>query len=216
MSDRTNANTANGHAKAAMLPVLPLRDTVYLPGTPNTLHVVRDQSVRALQRSMSGDRRVLVLSQRDMGVDDPSASDLYGIGTVCEVLQALPLPDTSMRVSMRGLHRAKAEKVSSRSGVLFAQAHEMPDLVSHGVETEALMRECVALFAAVVELGKNVPPEAAQTTAHIDEPSLLTDSIAHHMVLRPADKQALLEEPNVDKRLAALFKMLKREEEVLR
>src|SRR5579872_3537123 len=120
MSARSPGRVPNPQPRTVVLPVLPLRDTVYFPGTPNTLHVVRDQSVRALQRSMSGDRRVLVISQRDMAIDDPRAADLYAIGTVCEVLQALPLPDTSMRVSMRGLHRARAERVSGRGGVLFA------------------------------------------------------------------------------------------------
>ncbi len=202
--------------KQVTLPILPLRDAVYFPGTPNTLHVVRDQSVRALKRSVAGDRRVLVISQRDMSVDDPSATDLYTVGTVCEVLQALPLPDTSMRVSLRGLHRARAEQLSGRNGIFIAQAFELTETTSDSVETEALMRECVALFAVVVELGKTVPPEAAQATAHISEAGLLTDSIAHHMVLRPADKQALLEEVDVDRRLESLFRMLKREVEVLR
>ncbi|MHB8637951.1 MAG: endopeptidase La [Fimbriimonadaceae bacterium] len=199
-----------------VLPVLPLRDVVYFPGSPNTLHVVRDQSVRALQRGLAADRRVLVLSQRDMAVDDPRAGDLYEIGTVCDVLQALPLPDTSMRVSLRGLHRAQAERIVGRAGVLFAHAHVVPDVVSMNAETEALMRECVALFATVVELGKGVAPEAAQAIAHIADPGLLTDSIAHHMVLRPPDKQALLEEADVNLRLAHLFRMLKREDEVIR
>ena len=103
-----------------------------------------------------------------------------------------------MRVSLRGLHRARAERIAGRSGVLFAHAQEVPDVVALNAETEALMRECVALFATVVELGKGVAPEAAQTIAHIAEPGLLTDSIAHHMVLRPADKQALLEEADVN------------------
>lgn len=216
MSARTSGRTPSPKTGANLLPVLPLRDVVYFPGTPNTLHVVRDQSVRALQRGLAADRRVLVLSQRDMAVDDPTAADLYTVGTVCEVLQALPLPDTSMRVSLRGLHRCRAEKVTSKSGVLYAQATELLDVVNLNTELEALMRECVNLFAIIVELGKGVPPEAAQAIAHIAEPSLLTDSIAHHMVLRPPDKQALLDQADVNLRLAHLFEFLKREEEVIR
>src|SRR5579871_2943112 len=216
MSARSPGRVPNPQPRTVVLPVLPLRDVVYFPGTPNTLHVVRDQSVRALQRGLAADRRVLVLSQRDMSVDDPQAADLYDIGTVCEVLQALPLPDTSMRVSLRGLHRARAERIAGRSGVLFAHASEVADVVSSTAETEALMRECVALFANVVELGKGVAPEAAQAIAHIAEPGLLTDSIAHHMVLRPAEKQALLEEADINLRLTKLFRLLKREDEVIR
>ena len=216
MSVRSSGRAPTPQTRSVVLPVLPLRDAVYFPGTPNTLHVVRDQSVRALQRGLAADRRVLVVSQRDMAVDDPSAGDLYQVGTVCEVLQALPLPDTSMRVSLRGLHRARAERITARSGVLSAHAEKMPDIVAMNAETEALMRECVALFASVVELGKGVAPEAAQAIAHIGEPGLLTDSIAHHMVLRPAEKQVLLEEADVNLRLATLFRLLKREDEVIR
>src|ERR1019366_4837229 len=114
MSVRSSGRAPTPQTRSVVLPVLPLRDVVYFPGTPNTLHVVRDQSVKALQRGLATDRRVLVLSQRDMSVDDPRTGDLYEIGTVCEVLQALPLPDTSMRVSLRGLHRARAERVADR------------------------------------------------------------------------------------------------------
>lgn len=216
MSVRTPRRAPAPRNGSVVLPVLPLRDVVYFPGTPNTLHVVRDQSVRAVQRCLAGDRRVLVLSQRDMSIDDPSVADLYETGTVCEVLQALPLPDTSMRASLRGLFRARATNIAGRAGVLFAHASELRDIVSLDAETEALMRECLALFATIVEMGKGVAPEAAQAIAHIADPSLLTDSIAHHMVLRPPDKQALLEEPDVSKRLNALFKLLKREDEVIR
>src|SRR5438105_1549038 len=90
-----------------LVPVLPARDAVHFPSLINTLQVVREPSRKALRRALDGDRTVLVLSQRDMGVEEPGANDLYRVGTLSEALQALPLPDTSLRVTLRGLRRAR-------------------------------------------------------------------------------------------------------------
>jgi ATP-dependent Lon protease len=204
------ARTGNG-----LMPVLPLRDAVYFPGLPNTLHVARDQSLIALRRSLDGDRRVLVISQRDMAVDEPGPSDLHSVGTVCEVLHALPLPDQSLRVSLRGLHRVRACQMSLKGRALVASYDVEPESVSHGPAIEALMRECVSQFAKIAEMTRGIPVEAVQSVAQIGNPGLLADSIAHHALIRPAQKQALLEEFDVQRRLEVLFEALKLEAEVL-
>lgn len=213
MSGRSLSRTTSSRS---VLPVLALRDAVYFPGTPNTLHVGREPSVRALRRCLDGSRRVLVISQRDMAIDEPGPADLFAVGTECEILHALPLPDTTLRVSLRGLQRAMASRVTQRKGILSAQWSPVPETLEYTSKVEALMRECVTLFAGIVELGNVIPPEAALTISHIADPSLLADSIAHHMPLRPLVKQGLLEESDVERRLERLFEALKIESEVIR
>lgn len=198
-----------------LVPVLAARDAVHFPALINTLSVVREPSVRAIRKSMSSDRRVLVLSQKDMGQEDPQVKDLYVVGTLSEALQALPMPDTSIRVVLRGISRARATKLISRGGTFWAEIEEVQETESIDVETEATMRACVDGFSRVVGLNKQIPPEAMQSVVHVEGPGRLADAIAHHLPLRPAEKQKLLETPNANERLERVLGLIKREEQVL-
>ena len=202
--------------KTRLVPVLPARDAVHFPLLVNSLQVVREPSRKALRRALDGEKLVLVLSQRDMAIEDPGANDLCRIGTLSEALQALPLPDTSLRVTLRGLRRAQVLRMIVRGGAFMAEVveHEDPILIGD-VRAETLMRACVDAFSAVVQLHKSIPPEALDTVAHLDNPSALADTIAHHLPLRPAQKQELLEELDPIARLESVFEALKREQEVL-
>src|SRR5579885_2380087 len=118
--------TSKGDSKqiTRLVPVLPARDAVHFPLLVNTLQVVREPSRKALRKALDSDRTVLVLSQRDMSVEEPGANDLYRVGTLSEALQALPLPDTSLRVTLRGLRRARVLRMVVRSGAFFAEIVE--------------------------------------------------------------------------------------------
>lgn len=202
--------------KTRLVPVLPARDAVHFPALINTLQVVRERSRKALRRALDSDRQVLVLSQRDMSVEEPGANDLYRVGTLSEALQALPLPDTSLRVTLRGLRRARVLRMIVRGGAFMAEIVEIDEpLLVGDLRAETLMRACVDSFGSVVQLHKTVPPEALDAVAHLDEAATLADTIAHHLPLRPAQKQELLEETDAIRRLELVFESLKREQEVL-
>ncbi|MEA2552985.1 MAG: ATP-dependent Lon protease [Fimbriimonadaceae bacterium] len=202
--------------KTRLVPVLPARDAVHFPALINTLQVVRERSRKALRKALDGDRLVLVLSQRDMSLEEPGANDLYRVGTLSEVLQALPLPDSSLRVTLRGLRRAQVLRMIVRGGAFVAEIMELDDPVeTSDVRAETLMRACVDTFGSVVQMHKSVPPEALETVVHLDTPCAVADTIAHHLPLRPAQKQELLEEPDQIHRLELVFEALKREQEVL-
>jgi ATP-dependent Lon protease len=199
-----------------LVPVLPARDAVHFPLLVNSLQVIREPSRKALRRALDGDRQVLVLSQRDMSIEEPGANDLCRIGTLSEVLQALPLPDTSLRVTLRGLRRAQVLRIIVRGGAFMAEVIEAEDPILIGdVRAETLMRACVEAFSAVVQMHKSIPPEALDTVAHLDSPTALADTIAHHLPLRPAQKQEILEEFDPTRRLEVIFEALRREQEVL-
>ena len=214
---RTNRATKGKTEKSTRLvPVLPARDAVHFPLLINTLQVVREPSRKALRKALDTDRLVLVLSQQDMSVEEPDTTDLYRVGTLSEALQALPLPDTSLRVTLRGLRRAKVNRIIVRNGGFMAEITEHDDPVLLGdVRAETLMRACVETFGAVVQLHKSIPLESLDAVSHIDEPAALADTIAHHLPLRPAQKQEILEEFDPIHRLEIIFEALKREQEVL-
>jgi len=202
--------------KTRLVPVLPARDAVHFPLLVNSLQVVREPSRKALKRALDADRLVLVLSQRDMAIEDPGANDLCRIGTLSEALQALPLPDTSLRVTLRGLRRAQVLRMIVRGGAFMAEIVELDDPILIGdVRAETLMRACVDAFSTVVQLHKSIPPEALDTVAHLDNATALADTIAHHLPLRPTQKQQILEELDPVARLENVFEALKREQEVL-
>ena len=206
----------NGEVKRTPIPVLAVRDTVHFPLLVNTLHVVREPSLKAVRKSMEGDHTVLVLSQLDMSVENPAVGDLATVGTVSEVLQALPMPDGGLRVVLRGLYRAKSANLNQRAGSFWAEIERVNEV--HGddsVESASLMRVALETFGRVVQLNKNVPAESIQSVAHSDSPGSMADAIAHHLPLQPSQKQAVLEEISTLERLRTILVLVKREEQVL-
>jgi ATP-dependent Lon protease len=200
---------------ARALPVIPVRDAVHFPRLINTLLVVREPSVRAIQEAMKSDYRVLVLSQRDMTIEEPTPSDLFDYGIVSEVLQSTLLPDGKLRVALRGLYRVKAKKIVSRKGSYFAEAVELQEEQTSGTQTEALSRLVVEAFFTVVEKNDRIPPESIDSVIHANQPGLLADTVVHHLPIKAAEKQDILEELRTDLRLTSVLRLLKLEDEIL-
>jgi len=198
-----------------VLPVLPLRDAVHFPRIVTTIHVAREPSIRAVRQALEGSRRILVLSQRDNNLEDLTESDLYRIGTVSEVLQMMPMPDGSMRVALRGMHRALAEDIQMVDGSFSAPITELRDEVDLDLEIEAVMRATLEIFTQVVHANKSIPPEALQSVLAAEAPGVMADAVAHHLPLRPSEKQELLELQDVGTRLESVLRFLKKEEQLL-
>ncbi len=216
---RTQADTpgAKGSAKgdASRTPVLPLRDLVHFPSVSATIHVAREPSVRAIRKALQGDQKVLVLSQRDMSVEEVGLADLYRVGTLSEVLQAMPMPDGSMRVAIRGIGRAEATEVYQNEGAFSADVDAWEEVEYIDLEVEAAMRMAVETYTAIVESNRAIPPETIQTVSLADFPGALADVIAHHLPLKPSEKQELLEIRDPARRLDGVLRFLKKEEQLL-
>ena len=197
--------TATPETAAFDLPVLPLRDVVVFPHMVIPLFVGREKSIRALDMAMEADKRILLVAQKSAETDDPSADDLYQVGTVAQVLQLLKLPDGTIKVLVEGVARARVDAIVERGGTLAAKGHEVePEDGREEREIEAIARSLMSLFEQYVKTSRKLPPELLQTLAGIDEPGRLGDTIAAHLGVRLADKQKLLETFETGTRLEML------------
>src|SRR6201990_1744881 len=184
------------------LPILPLRDIVVFPHQPVPLFVGREKSVRALEEAMRNDgKEILLATQKDKDDDDPAPAAIYDVGVVATVLQLLKLPDGTVKVLVEGKSRAQITRFTNEAEYYEA---ELAPVAENGVgspEAEALSRAVIEQFENYVKLNKKVPPEALASIPQIVEPGKLADSIAAHLSVKIADKQALLEIFNVANRL---------------
>jgi ATP-dependent Lon protease len=201
--------------RSLTLPVLPLRDIVVFPHMIVPLFVGREKSVRALEEVMRNDRQILLSSQRDPGMDDPSADDIYDIGVVANVLQLLKLPDGTVKVLVEGQFRARIGDYSRTDEYFEATAERLDEELGDEASVEALTRSIGDEFEKYVKLNKNVPDEALGSIADVEDPSKLSDAIAGHLGVKLPEKQALLEMLSVESRLERIYGLMQGEISVL-
>ena len=197
------------------LPVLPLRDIVVFPHMVVPLFVGREKSVKALEEVMKGDKSILLATQKTSADDDPEPSAIYDVGVVATVLQLLKLPDGTVKVLVEGKRRAALLRFTRTEGYFEAETAALDEDGEDAPEAEALSRAVAEQFENYVKLNKKVPPEALAAIPQIAEPGKLADSIAAHLSVKIADKQALLEIFNVAKRLEKVYGLMEGEISVL-
>jgi ATP-dependent Lon protease len=201
--------------KAALFPVLPLRDIVVFPHMIVPLFVGREKSIRALEEVMRDDKQILLVAQKNAGQDDPGTEDIYRVGTVSSVLQLLKLPDGTVKVLVEGNARAEINSFIDNPKFFQAHAEVLSDVESDPRELEALARAVVTQFEQYVKLNKKVPPEVLVSLSQIDDPSKLSDTVAAHLSLKISDKQELLETHSLVERLERLYGFMESEISVL-
>lgn len=174
-------------------PVLPLRDIVVYPKMIVPLFVGREKSIRALQEVVDVDGNIILATQKDAAIEDPTPDDIYDVGTLGTVVQLLRLPDGTVKVLIEGLERVRIEKFVKNEEFMEATASVMPEDKTDSVELEALVRAVMSQFEEYVKLSKKVPPEVLVSVEQITDYAKLCDTIASHLSLKIAEKQALLE-----------------------
>jgi ATP-dependent Lon protease len=202
--------------KSQIFPVLPLRDIVVFPSMVVPLFVGREKSVRALEEVVKREGKILLVTQKNGGVDDPKETDIYRMGTIGNILQLLRLPDGTVKVLVEGIARAKITDFIEHDDY-FEVAAEMADDKKEGSDEdiEAIFRTVVSQFEQYVKLNKKIQPETLGTVNKITQPSLLGDTIAAHMSVDIAEKQKILEMLSVPERLEHIFGLMESEIAVL-
>src|SRR5215204_6407402 len=192
-------------ARAALYPVLPLRDIVVFPHMIVPLFVGREKSVRALEDVMKDDKQILLVTQKNAAQDDPSTSDIFTVGTIGTVLQLLKLPDGTVKVLVEGGQRARILRFAENDAFFQAHAEVIGEKPGQHQEIEALARTVVAQFEQYIKLNKKIPPEVLVSINQIEDPGKLADTVASHLTLKIPEKQELLETEAVSERLEKVF-----------
>jgi len=199
----------------ATLPVLPLRDTVTFPDTLTPLAVGQARSIALVNDVLAADRMLVMVAGRDPANEEPGPEQLYTVGVAGTVARMLKVPDGTLRVLVQGGQRVRIEEWTSQEPYLIARVSELPDAVAEGPELEALMRNVQQMFSRIIEQVPYLPEELQMAVANLEDPSALSHLIASALRIPTEERQSLLEETDVAKRLHRLAEVLARELEVL-
>jgi len=212
--DEEAAIRANESLPEAM-PVLPLRDTVAYPDTLAPLGVGQERSIKLVDDVLAGNRMLVMVASREPEEDAPSPDQLYDVGVVGVVTRMLKVPDGTIRVLVQGSQRVRLGPYVAEKPYLVARIAEMPDQVDPSAELEALTRNVQRTFSDIIEQIPYLPEELQMAVTNVDEPSALSHLIAGALRISTEEKQSLLEEVDVTKRLRMLSEILARELEVI-
>ena len=199
------------------LPILPLRDIVIYPFMIVPLFVSREKSIRAVDEALGENRMILLASQRDLDKEEPTAEDLYRVGTAAVIMRMLKLPDGRIRILVQGLARAEIKSVDTSGPYIRASVEVMQEVLppERSLEVEALIRNVRAAMEKAINLGKNISPEVMAIIANLDDAGRLADLSASNLELKVEDAQSVLDIADTTSRLRRVNELLNKEIEVL-
>jgi ATP-dependent Lon protease len=197
------------------LPVLPLRDSVAFPDTITPLAVGQPRSIKLVDDVLGGNRMLVMVASRDPDMDEPTPADLYGVGVIGVVERMIKVPDGTLRILVQATQRVRLDDFVTDDPYLISRISEQPDEVEPSAELEALTRNVQRTFSEIIEQIPYLPEELQMAVANVDDPSALSHLIAGALRIETAEKQQLLEEVDVAKRLRHLSQILARELEVV-
>jgi ATP-dependent Lon protease len=215
MSDTINPNPEEVIDSVTEMPLLPLRDVVVYPHMVIPLFVGRERSIQALEAATKSNKRILLATQKEATLDEPSKDDIYGVGTISSILQLLKLPDGTVKVLVEGLQRGAVKNFLQTSPYFVVQVNEINAANVGPAEMEVLIRSLISQFEQYIKLNKKIPPEILTSLTGIDDPVRLVDTIAAHMSLKIPEKQKVLEIAGVAERIEHLMAIMESEIDLL-
>jgi len=201
--------------KSMNLPVLPLRNIVVFPNMVVPLFVGRDKSINALEQVMDKDQELLFLSQKNSEVDDPSENDLFKLGTRGKILQLLKLPDGTVKVLVEGLARCKVKKIEFTADYITADIEEFENSEVISDTIKALGRSVVSKYETYANINNKTSSEVLTSVKDIEDENKLADTVASQIAINIQEKQKILEEIDLEKRLNMILSYIEGELSVL-
>jgi ATP-dependent Lon protease len=214
----SNGETVEPKVTSALpgtLPILPLRDSVPFPETLTPLAIGQERSIALINDALAGDRMLAMVASRDAETETPEPDDLYRVGVAGVVARMLKVPDGTLRILVHGAQRVELSEFVSTQPYLVARIEETPDIVTPSAELEALHRNVQTTFSRIIQELPYLPEELQVAVANLDDPAELAHMIAGALRIKTEEKQALLEERDVTKRLRMLSEVLAREIEMV-
>ena len=198
------------------LPILPLRNTVLFPGVVIPITVGRDKSIKLIKDAYQGNKILGVVSQKNDTIEDPDGKDLNEIGTVALILKMLRMPDGNTTVIIQGKKRFKIKEITQTEPYLRASIESFNQVDKpKGKNFNALVSSIKDLASQIIEQSPNIPSEATFAIKNIESPTFLINFIASNMKGSVAEKQQLLEVPELNERANKLLTHLSKELQLL-
>ena len=197
------------------LPVLPLMDAVPFPETLTPLAVSQERSIKLVNDVLGGDRMLVMATSRTGDIDSPKPEDLYEVGVAGTVARMIKVPDGSLRILVHGAQRVRLVDFVQTEPYPVARVEELPDEVSPSEELEGLFRNVQNSFSEIIEQVPYLPEELQMAVANLEDPAELAHMIAGALRIKTEERQELLEELDVARRLRRLSELLAREAELI-
>lgn len=192
------------------LSILPLRNTVLFPGVVIPITAGRDKSIKLIKDANNGSKVIGVLAQKDISVEDPSAADLYKVGTVARILKVLKMPDGNTTVIIQGKKRFELDQIISEKPYISATVKEVPEAkpAVENQEFSAIIDSIKDLSLRIISESPNIPTEATFAIKNIESNSFLVNFVSSNMNLLVKEKQELLEINDLKERALATLKYM--------
>ncbi len=206
---------ARATTKTDIIGILPLQDAVLFPNTVIPLAVVKKPGIALVEEALRDGRQIGLVALRDKDIDDPEPDDLRRFGTIGTIQRMIKVPDGTIRCIVGGQSVFRIVNFTQTQPYMSAEIVELPDVTRDSEELVAMHRNLAGLFSKLVGFLPQAPREMEMEVNNISDPNLLTYFIASSMRLDTADRQALLEERNTEKRMRKLTLLLTKELEVV-
>ena len=197
------------------LPVLPLRDVVVFPYMVMPLFVGRAKSISALDEAMNEGKQLLLVSQKQADLEEPTVDDVFDVGTIANIIQLLKLPDGTVKVLVEGQQRAKINQLNDGEDHFSAEVTPIETTFGDEKELDVVKATVLNEFESYLQLNKKIPADVLGALQRIDDADRLADTMAAHIPVTVRHKQSVLELADVQERLEYLLGMMESEADIL-
>ena len=197
------------------LPVLPLRDVVVFPYMVMPLFVGRAKSISALDEAMNEGKQLLLVSQKQADLEEPTVDDVFDVGTIANIIQLLKLPDGTVKVLVEGQQRAKINQLNDGEDHFSAEVTPIETTFGDEKELDVVKAAVLNEFESYLQLNKKIPADVLGALQRIDDADRLADTMAAHLPVTVRHKQSVLELADVQERLEYLLGMMESEADIL-
>ena len=197
------------------LPVLPLRDVVVFPYMVMPLFVGRAKSISALDEAMNEGKQLLLVSQKQADLEEPTVDDVFDVGTIANIIQLLKLPDGTVKVLVEGQQRAKINQLNDGEDHFYAEVTPIETTFGDEKELDVVKAAVLNEFESYLQLNKKIPADVLGALQRIDDTDRLADTMAAHIPVTVRHKQSVLELADVQERLEYLLGMMESEADIL-
>jgi ATP-dependent Lon protease, bacterial type len=193
------------------LPLLPLRDIVVFPNMVIPLFVGRDKSINALNEVMKKEKKIILVTQKNSEVDDPTKNDVFAYGCESNILQLLKLPDGTVKVLVEGINRVKITDYSDNKDFITCSYEKVSDQFNKDEDLMQTALSAVKKLEKLTSINKKISSETINNIKVLKDPSKIADNIASHLNTSISEKQQIFETQDVKKRLNLIIKIMENE-----